>query len=104
MMLRGDGPGESAPRTGPVCTKRQFQGMTTVEPRQTRPVHCGSDGAARGSGEGGRMECLAVIAVSSALIFVRLAMMQDLNPFLWGALAVAVYTGPPLFMIYRGVT
>jgi hypothetical protein len=50
------------------------------------------------------MECLAVIAVSSALIFVRLAMMQDLNPFLWGALAVAVYTGPPLFMIYRGVT
>jgi hypothetical protein len=50
------------------------------------------------------MECLAVIAVSSALIFARLAMMQELNPFLWGALAVAVYTGPPLFMIYRGAT
>ena len=34
----------------------------------------------------------------------RLAMMQDLNPFLWGLLAVVVYTGAPLFMIWHGAT
>jgi hypothetical protein len=50
------------------------------------------------------MECLAVIAVSAALIFARLAMMQDLNPLLWGALAVACYVGPPVWMIQRGAS
>ena len=34
------------------------------------------------------MECVAVIACSSALIFARLAEMQDLNPFVWGFLAM----------------
>ena len=48
------------------------------------------------------MECLAVIAVSAALVFARLAMMQELNPFLWGAFAVAAYAGPPTFMLWRG--
>jgi hypothetical protein len=48
------------------------------------------------------MECLAVIAGSAALIFARLAMMQDLNPFLWGTLALIVYAGAPLYMIWRG--
>ncbi|MEA2631815.1 MAG: hypothetical protein QOE66_2034, partial [Chloroflexota bacterium] len=33
------------------------------------------------------MECVALIAFSACLIFARLAMMQDLNPFLWGTLA-----------------
>src|SRR5207253_3619369 len=33
------------------------------------------------------MECVAVIACSVAVIFARLAMMQELNPFLWGFLA-----------------
>ena len=48
------------------------------------------------------MECLAVLASSAAVIFARLAMMQDLNPFLWGFLAVVVYVGAPLYMIGRG--
>jgi hypothetical protein len=48
------------------------------------------------------MECLAVIACSAAVIFARLAMMQDLNPFLWGLLAVVVYAGAPVYMIWRG--
>ena len=39
------------------------------------------------------MECLAVIACSVGIIFSRLALMQDLNPFLWGFLGVAVYVG-----------
>jgi len=50
------------------------------------------------------MECLAVIACSAAAVFARLAMMQDLNPFLWGLLAIVVYAGAPLFMIWRGAT
>jgi hypothetical protein len=48
------------------------------------------------------MECIAVIACSAAVIFARLAMMQDLNPFLWGLLAVVVYAGAPVYMIWRG--
>ena len=48
------------------------------------------------------MECLAVFASSAAVIFAKLAMMQDLNPFLWGFLAVLVYAGAPLYMIWRG--
>ena len=48
------------------------------------------------------MECVAVLAASAAFIFARLAMMQDLNPFLWGALALVIYAGAPAFMIYRG--
>jgi hypothetical protein len=48
------------------------------------------------------MECLAVIAISACLIFARLAMMQDLNPFVWGTLALIIYAGAPLFMIWRG--
>jgi hypothetical protein len=48
------------------------------------------------------MECVAVIAVSVALIFAKLAMMQELNPVLWGTLAIVIYAGAPMFMIYRG--
>jgi len=36
------------------------------------------------------MECLAVIACSAAVIFARLAMMQDLNPLFWGLLALVI--------------
>ena len=50
------------------------------------------------------MECVAVIAGSVGIIFSRLALMQDLNPFLWGFLGVAVYAGAPALMIYRGAT
>ena len=50
------------------------------------------------------MECVAVIAVSAAVIFARLAMMQDLNPFVWGFLAVVAYAGPPTYMIWRGAS
>jgi hypothetical protein len=58
----------------------------------------------RDSERGNRsMECLAVLAFSATLIFARLALMQDLNPFFWGALALIVYAGAPLFMIWQGV-
>jgi hypothetical protein len=50
------------------------------------------------------MECILVIAFSAALIFARLALMQELNPFLWGFLALVVYAGAPVFMIWRGAT
>jgi hypothetical protein len=50
------------------------------------------------------MECLIVIACSAAVIFARLAVMQELNPFLWGFLAIVVYAGAPLYMIWRGAT
>ena len=50
------------------------------------------------------MECVGMIAVSVAIIFARLALMQELNPFLWGALAVGVYVGAPGYMIYRGAS
>src|SRR4051794_29189078 len=48
------------------------------------------------------MECLIVIACSAGAVFARLAMMQDLNPLVWGTLAVVFYAGAPVFMIYRG--
>ena len=50
------------------------------------------------------MECIAVIACSSAQIFARLAEMQDLNPFLWGFLAMVVYAGAPAYLIWRGAS
>jgi len=50
------------------------------------------------------MECVAVIACSAALIFARLALMQGLNPFFWGFLAIAVYAGAPAYMIWRGAS
>lgn len=50
------------------------------------------------------MECVAVIACSSALIFARLADMQDLNPFVWGLLAMVVYAGAPGYLIWRGAS
>jgi hypothetical protein len=50
------------------------------------------------------MECVAVMATSAALIFARLAMMQELNPWLWGFLAVVVYAGAPGYMIWRGAS
>jgi hypothetical protein len=50
------------------------------------------------------MECLAVIAFSAGLVFARLALMQDLNPFLWGFIAILVYAGAPLIMIWRGAS
>jgi hypothetical protein len=48
------------------------------------------------------MECVAVIACSAGLIFAKLADMQDLNPFLWGFLALIVYAGAPAYLIWRG--
>jgi hypothetical protein len=48
------------------------------------------------------MECVVIIACSAALIFSRIAMAQDLNPFLWGFLAIVVYAGAPAYMIWRG--
>lgn len=48
------------------------------------------------------MECVAMLAASAAFIFARLAMMQELNPVLWGALALVIYAGAPAFMIWRG--
>ena len=50
------------------------------------------------------MECVAVMACSSALIFARLADMQDLNPFVWGILAMVVYAGAPSYFIWRGAS
>jgi hypothetical protein len=50
------------------------------------------------------MECVALIAVSVALIFARLALMQELNPFLWGGLAIVIYAGAPLALIARGAS
>ncbi len=48
------------------------------------------------------MECVGVIAASAAFIFARLAMMQELNPVLWGFLALVIYAGAPALMIWRG--
>jgi hypothetical protein len=48
------------------------------------------------------MDCIAVIAVSAGVIFARLAMIQELNPFLWGFLALTVYAGVPYLMLHRG--
>ena len=45
------------------------------------------------------MECVAVIACSSALIFAKPADMQDLNLFLRGFLALVVYAGTPSYLI-----
>jgi hypothetical protein len=50
------------------------------------------------------MECVAVMAASAALVFSRLAIIQDLNPFVWGFLALVVYAGAPAFMIWRGAS
>ncbi|MFO0908476.1 MAG: hypothetical protein U0794_08960 [Isosphaeraceae bacterium] len=50
------------------------------------------------------MECVAVIAVAVAVIFARLALMQELNPILWGGLAIAIYAGAPVLMIARGAS
>jgi hypothetical protein len=50
------------------------------------------------------MECLAMIAVSAAVIFAKLADVQELNPVVWGTLALIVYAGAPAFMIYRGAS
>ena len=50
------------------------------------------------------MECIAVIAASAGVIFAKFADIQDLNPFLWGFLAIVVYAGAPALMIYRGAS
>ena len=50
------------------------------------------------------MECVAVLACSAALVFARLAQVQELNPFLWGFLALVVYAGAPAYMIWRGAS
>lgn len=45
------------------------------------------------------MECVAMIAVSAMIIFAVFAQIQDLNPFLWGLLALVVYAGPPAYLV-----
>ena len=45
------------------------------------------------------MECVAVLACSAVVIFARLALMQELNPFFWGTMAMLVYVGAPAYMI-----
>jgi hypothetical protein len=50
------------------------------------------------------VECVAIIAVSAAVIFAKFAQIQELNPFLWGTLALVVYAGAPAFMIWRGAS
>jgi hypothetical protein len=50
------------------------------------------------------MECVAVIVASVGVIFARLALMQDLNPFLWGSLAIVASAGAPGYMIFRGAS
>jgi hypothetical protein len=50
------------------------------------------------------MECVALIACSSALIFARLAGTQDPNPLLWDFLAMVVYAGAPCYLIWRGAS
>jgi hypothetical protein len=49
------------------------------------------------------MECIAVIAVSVGLIFAKLADMQELNPIVWGTLALVVYAGLPSYLLWRKV-
>jgi hypothetical protein len=50
------------------------------------------------------MECVVVIACSAALVFAKLAEMQELNPFFWGFLALVVYAGAPAYLIWRGAS
>jgi hypothetical protein len=45
------------------------------------------------------MACVAVLACSAVVIFARLALMQELNPFFWGIMAMLVYAGAPAYMI-----
>jgi hypothetical protein len=45
------------------------------------------------------MECVAIIACSAVVIFAKLALVQDLNPILWGLLAMIVYAGAPAYLI-----
>lgn len=45
------------------------------------------------------MECVAMIAGSAMIIFAVFAQIQDLNPFVWGLLALVVYAGPPAYLI-----
>jgi hypothetical protein len=63
------------------------------------PRHCNRRTA---TAQGTPMECVLVIACSAAVIFARLALMQELNPLLWGVLALCVYAGAPLYMIWHG--
>ena len=46
------------------------------------------------------MECVAMIAGSAMLVFAGFARIQELNPFLWGLLALVVYAGPPFYLVY----
>ncbi len=46
------------------------------------------------------MECVAMIAASVGVIFARLALMQDLNPFLRGSHAIIAYAGAPGYVIF----
>ena len=48
------------------------------------------------------MEILAMIAGAAAIIFAKFADMQELNPFVWGFLALVAFAGAPAWMIYRG--
>lgn len=46
------------------------------------------------------MECVAMIAGSAMIIFAVFAQIQDLNPFVWGLLALIVYAGPPAYLVF----
>jgi len=46
------------------------------------------------------MECVIAIAVSAMIVFAGFAQIQELNPFVWGLLALIVYAGPPAYLVY----
>jgi len=48
------------------------------------------------------MLCVATLATFAGIAFARLAEIQDLNPFLWGTLAVLIYLGLPAYDHWRG--
>jgi hypothetical protein len=50
------------------------------------------------------VECVAVMATASGLIFAGFARVQELNPFLWGLLGIVVYAATPMLMIWRGAS
>jgi hypothetical protein len=77
---------------------------------QTLPLHLRS-GCRQSSEDSSRgriaevvVECVAVLATASGLIFAGFARIQELNPFLWGLLGIVVYAATPMLMIWRGAS